>query len=195
MLRGVLPGGTRICAAVKANAYGFGLLPVARTLVDAGVDALGMVDIRDAVRLREDGIGCPILLYGGSLLDERTMPRIREHELIVTVSDEPLAGRRLPRSGSRYQLASSSKWTSVWNASGSVVDKAPGLVRAAASSGSISLEGVYTHMHVPPDAAPQYLDWQFGRFQALVSAMRRRRIFGRYLNGGKQPGAHFARPR
>ncbi len=81
VLRVVLPGGTRICAAVKANAYGFGLLPVARTLVDAGIDALGMVDIRDAVRLLEYGIGCPILLYAGSLLDDRTMPRIREYEL------------------------------------------------------------------------------------------------------------------
>ena len=77
----------------------------------------------------------------------------------------------LPRSESRCQLASSLRWMSVWNASGSVFDKAAGLVRAAASSGAISLEGVYTHMHVPPDAAPQYLDWQFGRFQALVSAV------------------------
>ncbi len=170
VLRGVLPGGTRICAAVKANAYGFGLLPVARTLVDAGIDALGMVDIRDAVRLREDGIGCPILLYAGSLLDDRTMPRIREYELTVTVGDE----RSLAVAASFGEQVPTRVFIEVdvgLERLGVCLDKAAGLVRAAASSGAISLEGVYTHMHVPPDAAPQYLDWQFGRFQALVSAV------------------------
>jgi alanine racemase len=170
VLRGVLPGGTRICAAVKANAYGFGLLPVARTLVDAGVDALGLVDVRDAVRLREDGVTCPILLYAGSLLDERTMPRIREHDLIVTVGDD----RSLAVAASFGEQVPTRVFVEVdvgLERLGASIGNAAGLLRAAASSGAISLEGVYTHMHVPPDAAPQYLDWQFGRFQALVSGV------------------------
>jgi alanine racemase len=169
VLRGVLPGGTRICAAVKANAYGFGLLPVARTLVDAGVDALGLVDIRDAVRLREDGVACPILLYAGSLLNERTMPRIREHDLTVTVGDD----RSLAVAASFGEQEPTRVFVEVdvgLERLGASAGNAAGLLRAAASSGGISLEGVYTHMHVPPDAAPQYLDWQFGRFRALLSA-------------------------
>jgi alanine racemase len=182
VLRGVLPGGTRIFAAVKANAYGFGLLPVARTLVDAGVDALGLVDIRDAVRLREDGVACPILLYAGSLLDERTMPRIREYDLTVTVGDD----RSLAVAASFGERAPTRVFVEVdvgLERLGVSIDKAYGLVRAAASSGAISLEGVYTHMHVPRDAAPQYLDWQFGRFQALVSAAQ---------NEGYSPGITMA---
>src|SRR5579862_6658756 len=75
-LRAVIPDGTRICAAVKADAYGFGLLPVARTLTGAGVDLLGLVDLRDAVALRQDGIVCPILLYDGNLPDERLMRQV-----------------------------------------------------------------------------------------------------------------------
>jgi alanine racemase len=172
VLRSVVPGGTRICAAVKANAYGFGLLPVARTLVDAGIDALGLVDMRDATALRENGIACPILLYGGSLLDDRAMQRIREYDLIVTISDDrslavaASGGEQAPtRVFVEVDVGLERLWVSL--------DEAPGLLRAAASSGAISLEGVYTHMHVPPDAARQYLDWQFGRFQALVSSVRR----------------------
>jgi alanine racemase len=171
VLRGVLAGGTRICAAVKANAYGFGLLPVARTLVGAGVDALGLVDIRDAVRLREDGIASPILMYAGSLLDERTMPRIREHGLTVTVGDE----RSLAVAASFGEQAPTRVFVEVdvgLERLGVSIDKAAGLLREAASSSAISLDGIYTHMHVPPDAAPQYLEWQFGRFQALLSAVQ-----------------------
>jgi len=171
VLRSVLPGRTRIFAAVKANAYGFGLLPVARTLVDAGVDALGLVDVRDAVRLREDGVGCPILLYAGSLLDERTVPRIREHGLTVTVGDD----RSLAVAASFGEQEPTRVFVEVdvgLERLGASIGEAAGLLRAAARSSAISLEGVYTHMHVPPDAAPQYLDWQFGRFQALVSAVQ-----------------------
>jgi alanine racemase len=171
VLRGVLPRGTRICAAVKANAYGFGLLPVARTLVGAGVDALGLVDIRDAVRLREDGVACPILLYAGSLLDERTMPRIQEHDLTVTVGDD----RSLAVAASFGERVPTRVFVEVdvgLERLGASIANAAALLRAAASSGAISLEGVYTHMHVPPDAAPQYLDWQFGRFRALISAIQ-----------------------
>jgi alanine racemase len=87
-LRAVIPDGTRICAAVKADAYGFGLLPVARTLTGAGVDLLGLVDLRDAVALRQDGIVCPILLYDGNLPDERLMRQINEHDLTITVGNE-----------------------------------------------------------------------------------------------------------
>src|SRR5271166_5166784 len=82
VLRAALPPGTRICAAVKANAYGFGLLPAARTLADAGVDLLGLVDLRDAARLRADGISCPILLYGGTVLDAAALLQVTEYELI-----------------------------------------------------------------------------------------------------------------
>jgi alanine racemase len=171
VLRDVLPAGTRICAAVKANGYGFGLLPVARTLQDAGVDVLGMVDIRDAARLREDGIACPILLYGGCLIDEGVMEWVRQLDVIVTVGDE----RSLAVAASSGERAPARVFVEVdvgLERLGVSLGKAGGLLRAAASSGAISLEGVYTHMHVPPDAGEQYLDWQFGRFQALLSAVR-----------------------
>ena len=44
--------GTRIFAALKANAYGHGLLPVAETVAEAGADAIAVVDLGDAIRVR-----------------------------------------------------------------------------------------------------------------------------------------------
>ena len=48
---------------VKANAYGHGAIPVAKTLERAGVDYLGVVDVREALELREAGIHTPILAW------------------------------------------------------------------------------------------------------------------------------------
>ena len=44
ILRKHLSPGTRFCAVVKAEAYGHGLVPIARVAEQAGVDALGVVD-------------------------------------------------------------------------------------------------------------------------------------------------------
>jgi alanine racemase len=48
---------------VKAGGYGHGAVPVARTAVESGADWLGVVDIREALELREAGIRSPVLAW------------------------------------------------------------------------------------------------------------------------------------
>lgn len=54
---------SRVVAMVKANAYGHGLVPVARALGDA--DMLGVAVLDEALALREAGITRPVLLMEG----------------------------------------------------------------------------------------------------------------------------------
>ncbi len=172
-LRAVLPAGTRICAAVKANAYGFGLLPVAHTLAGAGIDFLGLVDLRDAARLRTDGISCPILLYGGTVLDATALAQVSEYRLICTVGD---AGSLAAIEG-----APSQRPIEVFvevdvglERLGAPASQAASLIRAAARSDRVALRGVYTHMHVPAGTSlSPYLEWQFGRFQEVLDDVGR----------------------
>jgi alanine racemase len=55
--------GCRVVAVIKANAYGHGLLTVARALADA--DAFAVARIEEAASLRESGCGGRILLLEG----------------------------------------------------------------------------------------------------------------------------------
>ncbi|MEN9607038.1 MAG: hypothetical protein RL605_866 [Actinomycetota bacterium] len=57
--------GTRplVMCVVKANAYGHGMIPVARKLQQAGADYLGVADIAEALELRNAGIDLPILAW------------------------------------------------------------------------------------------------------------------------------------
>lgn len=55
--------GARIMAVIKANAYGHGLVPVARSLADA--DCLAVARLGEAATLREAGIATPIALLPG----------------------------------------------------------------------------------------------------------------------------------
>jgi alanine racemase len=53
-----------VMAVIKANAYGHGLIEVGRFLDKAGIDALMVCKLSEAIRLRESGVKCPILNFG-----------------------------------------------------------------------------------------------------------------------------------
>ncbi|HEX4872843.1 MAG TPA: alanine racemase [Nevskiaceae bacterium] len=61
---------SRVMAAVKADAYGHGAVPVARTLEAAGVDALAVACMEEAQELREAHVQAPIALLEGVISSE-----------------------------------------------------------------------------------------------------------------------------
>lgn len=58
-----LSGGARVLAVIKANAYGHGLVPVARAL--GAADALAVARIEEAVALRNAGVSQRLVLLEG----------------------------------------------------------------------------------------------------------------------------------
>ena len=58
----------RVMAVLKANAYGLGVLPIARCLREAGVDRFGVAELNEALQLRE--LGLPVQILGNLLPQE-----------------------------------------------------------------------------------------------------------------------------
>lgn len=76
----------KVCVVVKANAYGHGLLPIARAAVASGVDQLAVAYLQEAVRLREGGITHPILVLGA--IHENQIPDLLRCDLEFTISSK-----------------------------------------------------------------------------------------------------------
>ena len=55
--------GVDVLAVVKADAYGHGLVPVAKAALDAGATMLGVALLEEAIALRDAGITAPILAW------------------------------------------------------------------------------------------------------------------------------------
>ena len=55
--------GVPLLAVVKADAYGHGLVPVARVAIDAGAQWLGVALLEEALALRESGVRAPIIAW------------------------------------------------------------------------------------------------------------------------------------
>jgi alanine racemase len=60
-----IPGGVKVLAVVKADAYGHGAIPVSLKLEKLGVDYLGVAIPEEGAELRKGGVNAPILVLGG----------------------------------------------------------------------------------------------------------------------------------
>ena len=78
--------GAKVMAVIKANAYGHGMLPVARSLSDA--DCLAVARLQEAAALRDAGIETPIALLGG-VLSETDLVTAFDLDLQLGVHTEP----------------------------------------------------------------------------------------------------------
>ncbi|MFP4502275.1 MAG: alanine racemase [Candidatus Hydrogenedentota bacterium] len=81
-LVGTHPG---ICAVVKANAYGHGMLPVARRAAEWGADMLGVATVDEGAALRGAAIPGPILLMFQP--PREALAAAVSHDLEITLCD------------------------------------------------------------------------------------------------------------
>src|SRR5471032_3008042 len=88
ILRGMVPRTTKVMAVVKANAYGHGLVPMARELEAIGTDWLGVANVAEGAWLREAGIRVPILLLSATLPEEMEEAIRKKLTLVVSYLSE-----------------------------------------------------------------------------------------------------------
>lgn len=77
----------QLCVVVKADGYGHGALPVARTAVSAGAPWLAVALVEEGIELRQGGIEVPILLLSEPRPNE--MIEVFTHQLRPTVYSPP----------------------------------------------------------------------------------------------------------
>jgi alanine racemase len=158
-----------IFAALKCNAYGFGLVPVARTVLAAGGDALALVDRANAIELRRAGITAPILVYPGSVATPEAVRAVEAFDLIPSLIDLPSAAlySRLATRTLRVAV----KVDIGQERLGFPAEVAADAIAAIARMPNLSVHIVNAHPNVPSPAALDYLEWQLGRFEAMCGRL------------------------
>ncbi|MGI5877578.1 MAG: alanine racemase [Christensenellales bacterium] len=94
---------TGLIAVVKANAYGHGMLEVARRALGCGASMLAVATDAEGAQLREAGIGAPVLVLGGllpqcapALVRHRLIPAVYTSEMIYALSRAAAPDRTVP---------------------------------------------------------------------------------------------------
>ena len=77
-------GNTKIMPILKANAYGHGLVEIAKYFEKLETEYLGVAVLEEGILLREKGVKIPILVLGGILGNQ--IPYFLKHDLTITAS-------------------------------------------------------------------------------------------------------------
>jgi alanine racemase len=129
---------------VKANAYGHGLVDVARHLVGLGATRLGVAFLEEAVALRAAGVTLPILVMGGILGDQ--IPLFLRHGLTLTASSIDKL-RQIDETARDMGVTATVhlKIDTGMERIGVHYYSARGLLEHAAGCRHVAVEGIYSH--------------------------------------------------
>ena len=161
---------TRVCAVVKADAYGLGAVEVARAALAAGAERLAVARVDEAARLREAGIRCPILLIAGFVPSEAdAIVRHQVTPTVVSVDDALLLARAGGRLGETVTVHV--KVDTGLTRYGAPPAEVPALVRLLRSLPTIRLEGLYSHFAGADDEDRSFTEEQLHRLYQVVQAV------------------------
>ena len=69
ILKGLLKNNAKFLGVCKANAYGHGMIQIAKKLEECNVDMIAVASVQEGIELREKGIKIPILCFGQSIAE------------------------------------------------------------------------------------------------------------------------------
>jgi len=160
---------SRVMAAVKADAYGHGAVPVARALEDAGVDALAVACLEEAMELRQAHIGTPIALLEGVISHEEAALAVYERLQVVVHDHWQLALlEALPDSA---QLSLWFKLDSGMHRLGFPLEDVPRLVAVMQRHPNWRLRGWVTHLACADEPDSDFTPQQIARFEKALDGV------------------------
>jgi alanine racemase len=162
---------TKVLVTVKADAYGHGLVCVAKRLTVCGVDYLGVASIDEGVKLRKSGIKTPILLLG--LILKKDIPSLFTYQLTPTVCDRLMAVALDAQAAKLKKLLFLQiKVDTGMGRIGVLHNDAFKLVTSIHKLKHVVIEGIFTHFAFA-DINVKFTTGQIKLFSKLVSDLQR----------------------
>ncbi len=167
-LRRELADGVSLCAVVKADAYGHGIVPAARAALAGGATWLAVAAAHEAATLRAEGVDVPILVMGalspselGVALDAGADVVAWEQDFVASVAE---------RGGGAVHVK-------LDTGMGRLGTRDPGqatrVAEAAASADNVRLAGAMTHFATADERGDAFFSEQLQRFRAWAEPLRR----------------------
>ncbi len=164
----------KLCAILKADAYGHGIHTVAGALQEAGADWAAVATLQEAVDLRNLDWYRPILVLGSVLAvsDERErLERIRailKYKATLTIVDRDTVDL-LERTGLPSNIDVHVKIDTGMGRMGCLPEEAGDLIKAVRNSTNLKLTGVYSHFATADFEQTDLVRAQFERFSRLLT--------------------------
>ncbi|MBI5005428.1 MAG: alanine racemase [Candidatus Lloydbacteria bacterium] len=163
----------QLMAIAKSNAYGHGLAPYAKTMERFGADWLGVDSIKEALRLREEGIKCPMLVLGYTLPENISLGARYRIDLTVSTKEGLSCCAKLSQSD-KQKLRIHLKIDTGMGRQGFLLEDMPNTVRFLKKHfQKKTIAGVYTHFAAAKNPSfPKETLEQVERFKKAVALLQ-----------------------
>ncbi len=168
---------TKLCAVVKADAYGHGAVRVAREAELAGADFFAVALLQEGIELREAGIEKPILVLGSMSTQPGVADFVVRYDISHAVFDEErlmLLNEAALKQGKKAKIHIAID-TGMHRIGVHTKNAAIFAERAAALPG-IEIEGAFSHFATADADDKEYAAQQFRRFREALEAIEARGI-------------------
>lgn len=164
-------GAVEVIAVVKANAYGHGAVPVARTSLQAGAACLAVHRAIEGVELRQAGIDAPILLMGYTPPGGAEMvARWRLSPSVITIEFARALSAHASALGITVPVHV--KVDTGMGRYGLMPTEVIGFLRALQDLPAIRVEGIFTHFATADSTDQTHLRAQLAVFNDVLAAVR-----------------------
>lgn len=194
-LESELDGDARLCAVVKANGYGHGMLDSARAALSGGASCLAVATASEAFELRE-ALPEPRIMVIGALTDPeldvalgaRAELTVWREGFLEAVADRGSRFGTRPRVHVKYD-------TGMGRLGAHDPAAVEALLEAAAGDERVELTGLWTHFATADERDSLFFDEQLERFADLALPARER--YGLELHAAnsaatlRDPASHF----
>lgn len=155
-------------AALKANAYGHGTLPVARALDGEGLSAFMTGSFDEACQLRAERLRTPVVMFAGAL--PAGMADLVGAGLVPTVVDRASAEAAVRAAPAGEAVPVYVKVNAGLGRLGVPLDAAEGFLDELAAMRGLEVRGLYTHL---PFGDARGRDWAARRLAAFDALLAR----------------------
>ena len=171
VVRSRIPTSCEIIAVVKANAYGHGLVEVARALLRLGVSRLGVASLEEGLALRQAGIEAAILVMGAAFPHQ--LSDLIAHRLTPVLYDAGLTDALAKQLGSRREpYPVHLKVDTGMGRLGFSPEEVLPLLQRPAFKGPLRAEGLMTHLADADSEEPDYTEEQLARVRLLLDRIK-----------------------
>ncbi|NOR45303.1 MAG: alanine racemase [Candidatus Delongbacteria bacterium] len=176
----------KVMGIIKANAYGHGMLTIAKSLIKLGVNYFGVAFLEEGIFLRNNGIDIPILVMGGINIEQ--IPEFIKYDIDITTSS-------LDKTTAISQTAVSlGKKAKVHLKIDTGMERlgvhwynSEKFIEETYNSENIIVEGIFTHF-AKLDNDKKFTEKQIKRFDKILNLMERNFLPVKYIHAANSAG-------
>jgi alanine racemase len=186
-VRQITGADTAILPVLKADAYGHGVLPLAREALKAGSPAICIGTVDEGTELRKAKIAAPIIVLDGFLEEE--VPEILKRRLtpvVFSVDMAELLNNAAKKDGKT--LTVHIKFDTGMSRLGIPFTVAGESVKRIEKLKKIKVEGIMTHLASSTDANSPQTEFQISRFDKIIGMVKNSKLSPKWIHSANSGG-------